>query len=49
MKPIKIIFDCATQEEIVREMNDSEYAQYLIDVAAWEAKQAEQQAEAPTE
>jgi hypothetical protein len=34
------ILDVETQELTVREMNDAEYAQHLIDVAAWEAKQA---------
>jgi hypothetical protein len=31
-----------TQEEIIREMNDAEYEQHLIDKAAWEAEQAEE-------
>ena len=30
-KPLIAIFNCETQEEIIREMNDVEYAQYLID------------------
>jgi hypothetical protein len=34
-KPLIKIFDAITQEEIVREMNDEEYAQYLIDAAAF--------------
>ena len=31
----------ATSEVSFREMNDAEYAQHLIDVAAWEIQQAE--------
>jgi hypothetical protein len=31
-RPLVGIFNCETQEQIVREMNDEEYAQYLIDV-----------------
>lgn len=27
-------FNVATQEETIREMNDAEYAQYLIDIKA---------------
>jgi len=27
-------FNVATQEEVIREMNDAEYAQYLIDLEA---------------
>lgn len=30
-KPLITIFDVTTQEQITREMNDEEYAQYLID------------------
>ena len=30
-KPLIAIFNCETQEETIREMNDVEYAQYLID------------------
>ena len=43
-RPMIHIFDMATQEEVLREMNDAEYAQHLVDVAAYEeelAKQAE--------
>jgi hypothetical protein len=40
-KPNVGIFNCQTQEEIIREMNDDEYAQHLIDAAAEEAKEAE--------
>jgi hypothetical protein len=32
-RPMVQEFNVATQEEIVREMTDSEYAQYLIDIA----------------
>lgn len=32
-RPLIGIFDCKTQEQVVREMNDEEYAQYLIDTA----------------
>lgn len=42
MKPQKAFVDCSTGETVIREMNDAEYAQHLIDVAAWEAEQAEQ-------
>lgn len=44
-RPTIYIFDCETQEEVLREMNDAEYAQHLIDVAAAET-QAVAQAEA---
>jgi hypothetical protein len=30
-KPTRTFFNIVTQEEITREMNDEEYAQYLID------------------
>lgn len=33
-RPNVHIFDVTTQEEIIREMNDAEYAQYLIDIEA---------------
>lgn len=49
IKPKIAIFDVETQKQTIREMNDSEYAQYLIDIAADEARITEQQAEAPTE
>jgi hypothetical protein len=39
-KPNIGIFDCQTQEEIIREMTDEEYAQYEIDRAAEEARLA---------
>jgi hypothetical protein len=32
-RPLIGIFDVATKEQIIREMNDEEYAQHLIDVA----------------
>jgi hypothetical protein len=40
-RPIVVIIDGITQEEIVREMNDEEYAQYLVDKQNAEIKQAE--------
>ena len=43
-KPLTFIFDCTTQEEILREMNDEEYTQYQNDKAAFEAKQAVEEA-----
>jgi hypothetical protein len=39
-RPIISILDTETQELIVREMNDAEYAQHLIDVANWEIEEA---------
>ena len=30
-RPLVGEFNCETQEQIIREMNDEEYAQYLID------------------
>jgi hypothetical protein len=33
------------QEEVIREMNDDEYAQYLADKTAFEAEEAERLAE----
>jgi hypothetical protein len=33
------ILDVTTQELVVREMNDAEFAQYEIDKANWEAEQ----------
>lgn len=35
-RPLIGIFDVKTQEQIIREMNDEEYAQHLIDLAAVE-------------
>ena len=48
-KPTIKIVDISTQEEIVREMNDEEYAQYQQMVADGLAKQAEQAADNPSE
>jgi len=31
-RPNVVIINCQTQEEIVREMNDEEYAQHLLDL-----------------
>jgi transposase len=44
-RPTVYIFSVETQEEIIREMNDEEYAQHLVDKAAWEAQEAEHLAE----
>lgn len=41
MKPFICEFNAETQEEIMREMNDEEYAQHLKDKADWEAREAE--------
>jgi hypothetical protein len=38
-KPIVKFYDVITKEEIIREMNDEEFAQYEIDRAVWETKQ----------
>ena len=35
-KPMIQFYDVITKEEIIREMNDEEYAQYLIDTAPTE-------------
>lgn len=43
-RPIIKIIDGLTQEEIVREMSDEEYAQHLIDQQNWEIEQAERDA-----
>jgi hypothetical protein len=32
-RPLVGILDCTTNETIVREMNDEEYAQYEIDIS----------------
>jgi hypothetical protein len=48
-RPIISEFNITTQEETLREMNDAEYAQHLIDVASFEerlAKEAEENAKA---
>jgi hypothetical protein len=39
-RPTIKIHDCTTNEVIMRELNDEEYAQYQTDVAASEAKVA---------
>jgi hypothetical protein len=39
-RPTIKIHDCSTDEVIVRELNDAEFAQYEADVAAAEAKAA---------
>ncbi len=31
-RPNVVIIDCQTQEEILREMNDEEYAQHLANI-----------------
>ena len=38
-RPNISIINVQTQEEVIREMNDAEYEQHLIDEAAWEAEQ----------
>jgi hypothetical protein len=35
-------FNVTTQEEVIREMNDEEYAQYLGGIAEYEAQQVAQ-------
>jgi hypothetical protein len=40
-RPNICIFNVETQEEIIREMNDEEYAQYLVDKQNAEIEQAE--------
>ena len=49
MKPEIAEIDCTTGEVAFREMNDAEYAQHLIDVAAYEAEQAEKALENASE
>ncbi len=41
IKPKIAIFDVETQTETVREMNDEEYAQHLVDKQNYEIEQAE--------
>lgn len=50
MKPTIKIVNAETGEEIEREMNDSEYAQHLLDLADWqkELEIKEQQEQAKT-
>lgn len=43
-KPLIAITNCTTGEEIIREMNDEEYAHYLADIVDEEARQAEENA-----
>jgi len=46
-RPMITIHDCSTDEVIVRELNDAEFAQYEADVAAAEARAiAKKEAEA---
>ena len=40
-RPMVYLFDSNTGEEVIREMNDAEYAQCLIDKAEFEKEQAE--------
>lgn len=44
-KPMIYKFDAETQEETIREMTDSEYSQYLLDLAEFEARRAEAEAQ----
>ena len=44
-RPMIRIHDLATNEVIDREMNDAEFAQHEIDVAKYEAKKAETEAQ----
>ena len=47
MRPEIKIVNCETGEEIMREMNDEEFANYQSDVARYEAKiKAQKEAEA---
>ena len=45
-RPIIKIVNAETQEEIVREMNDAEFAQYEIDQAAYAARIAAEESKA---
>jgi hypothetical protein len=40
MKPKIIFINAETQEQVIRELNDAEYAQHLIDLVELEAYQA---------
>ena len=42
-RPNVVIIDCTTQEEIVREMNDEEFAAYEETLAAEAARVADRQ------
>lgn len=44
-RPVVHIYDAITQEEIIREMNDEEYAQHLVDKKAWEQEKVKIEAE----
>jgi hypothetical protein len=47
MRPTTVFIDVETHEQIIREMNDEEYTQHLIDVASANLaaeKQAEEEA-----
>lgn len=41
-KPLVHEYNCETKEETIREMNDEEYAQFLIDQEAAQARIAEE-------
>ena len=43
-RPLITVVNIETQEEIQREMNDEEYAQYLVDQQNFEIEQAERDA-----
>ena len=45
-RPIITIYDCETNETVVREMNDIEFAQYEKDVATSETFKAEGESKA---
>jgi len=45
MKPTMVFINAETQEQIIRELNDEEYAQYLIDVEDGKALIAQQKAD----
>ena len=45
-RPIITIYDCETNETVVREMNDTEFAQYEKDVATSETFKAEGESKA---
>jgi hypothetical protein len=45
-RPIISIYNCDTSENIVREMNDAEFAQYQKDVETAQARQAQLEAKA---
>ena len=45
-RPIITIYDCETNETVVREMNNAEFAQYEKDVATAETFKTESEAKA---